>query len=117
MCCAPLAEEGVHSCLLSSAGVRSRTHTPLWFSGGWINLIGFLPDAAASARMELAIEGKGRSARDEGKGPFRLGVIRWDGIEGLCDEPASGDETIGRDMVMAKKVGVSFYKSRKDFER
>lgn len=44
--------------------------------------------------------GNGRRARDEGKETFRAGVILCVAVRPLCDEPASGEETRGRDMAI-----------------
>lgn len=46
------------------------------------------------------IVGNGRRARDGGKEAFRRGIIRGVAILPLLDESASGEEIIGRDIVI-----------------
>ncbi|KAK0465312.1 uncharacterized protein EV420DRAFT_1513855 [Desarmillaria tabescens] len=62
-------------------------------------LLAFEPNGCKA----VATEGNGRRAREEGKDGFRRGIILFACPE-VHDEPASGDEIVGRDMVKDAKT-------------
>lgn len=73
-----------------------------WFFGGSIILIeGFAFDAMLGDDGWNAWEmvGNGRRARDDGKDAFRRGMMRCVAVREF-DESASGDEIMGRDIVI-----------------
>ena len=55
---------------------------------------------------DCAIEGNGRSARDEGNEAFRRGAMHWAAVCTRTGEelPARGEETVGRDMTAAEEM-------------
>lgn len=54
--------------------------------------------------IDCAMDGNGRSPRDEGKDEFRRGTMRCVVVWVCAEEelPARGEETMGRDMVVAR---------------
>lgn len=51
----------------------------------------------------LEMEGKGRSAREDGNEVFRLGTIRCAAVRPVWVESASGEETKGLEIVIVAK--------------
>lgn len=72
-----------------------------------MSLTGFLVvECEPCGRAALTMEGNGRSAREEGNEGFLRGTMRFASPCAL-GEVASGEDTIGRDMVMEAKANVN----------
>jgi len=98
--------------------VRLRTkQPPEKFLGGSIILMGFLvaPRLPFMAPL-VVIDGNGRRGRDAGKDGFRIGRGREACREGEIGE-ASGDETIGRFVLIASDMADSVGSERTRVDR
>jgi hypothetical protein len=87
---------------------------PLWFFGGSMIFteVFLLEEELGCSACEMV--GNGRRARDDGKEAFRRGIIRWVAVRPLLDESASGEDIIGRDIVIvAERVKEKLMVSRR----